>query len=146
MSELDLDSCAQGAVRWALSRLGWRGYVGLCYAFVEDAYESGNEIWLNGQGRTATEAALAYDAAARDGIPEPGAYVCYECCGPIDGVRKNWGHIGLCIGNGQVVHAWDTIRVDSYRAVERLQAPGWSQPRYVGWVPAERVLQGARPK
>ncbi len=140
------ETYSKGAIGWALRRLGWCGYVGLCYAFVEDAYELGNGIWLDGQGTTAKEAALAYNAVSRTACPEPGAYVCYDCCGVLDGQRRNWGHIGLCIGNGQVVHSWGTIRADDFRGIERLEARGWSQPRYIGWVPVRRILTGAREK
>ncbi|MGO4836807.1 2-dehydro-3-deoxygalactonokinase [Rhizobiaceae sp. 2RAB30] len=59
--------------------------------------------------------------------------------------RANYGHVGLHIGNGLVVHAWDVVRVDHYAAVEKLEAAdGWTQPRYLGWVPVERILHGHR--
>lgn len=41
---------AEGAVAWALSKLGVTDYAALCYAFVEDAYELGNGIILDGLG------------------------------------------------------------------------------------------------
>ena len=66
--------------------------------------------------------------------------------GELFGRRQNWGHVGLGIGDGQVVHAWDRVRVDHYLAVPDLVGPpGWAPSRWVGWVPVERVLEGSRP-
>jgi len=53
---------AEGAITWAVDKLGITDYAFLCYLFVEDAYELGNSIVLDGQGSTAKEAADAYCA------------------------------------------------------------------------------------
>jgi len=48
-------------------------------------------------------------------------------------------------GDGKVIHGWDQVREDDYRAVEQLPGPpGWTNPRYIGWVSVERILQGHR--
>jgi len=45
------------------------------------------------------------------------------------------------------IHAWDRVRIDPHRDVERLSpAPGWSAPRWWGWVPLGDVLKTARPR
>ena len=133
----------EGAIRWAMERLGSTKYAFMCYGFLEDAYEFGNGIVLDGQGRSAKEAADAYGAQRDPEIPPRGAYVFYDCWGAIDGDSRNWGHIGLSLGDGQVVHAWDKVRVDGYRDIESLDAaPGWTKPSYLGWAPAEDILQG----
>jgi hypothetical protein len=60
---------------------------------------------------------------------------------------KNWGHVGLCIGEGKVIHALDTVRLDHYLDVQNLTlAPGWSQPQFIGWAPMERIFVGYRKK
>jgi hypothetical protein len=141
MSSSD-DKIVDGAVRWAMDRLGDPDYAFRCYAFVEDAYELGNGIWLDGQGTTAKEAAEAYRAGDRSGAPPKGSYVCYDCWGSIEGERRNWGHIGLSTGDGRVIHAWGEVRVDGYLTLQDLEAPGWSRPEYVGWVPASVILKG----
>jgi hypothetical protein len=40
----------EGAIRWAMERLGSTEYAFKCYGFLEDAYEFGNDIVLDGQG------------------------------------------------------------------------------------------------
>ncbi len=133
----------EGAIRWALDRLGSTEYAFKCYGFLEDAYELGNNIVLDGQGSTAKEAADAYGARRDPDVPPRGAYVFYDCWGAIEGELRNWGHIGLSLGDGQVIHAWDKVRVDGYRAIESLNAaPGWTKPSYIGWAPAEEILRG----
>ena len=128
------------AIRWALAHEGRAEYAGWCLAFIEDAVEKPNDIEIFG-GDSARESALMYMDGMQQGEPAPGAFVFYDCCGIVDGVAYDWGHCGLCIGEGQVIHAWDRIRIDDYFALEQLTpAPGWTQPRYLGWVPLERVL------
>ena len=40
---------------------------------------------------------------------------------------------------GKVIHAWDRIRIDRFSDVEKLSSFG-EHPKYLGWVPLERVL------
>jgi hypothetical protein len=134
----------QGAVEWAKGKLGSTEYAHRCYAFVEDAYELGNSMVLDGKGRTAKEAADAYAAQDHRGCPPVGAYVCYDCSGEIDGATRNWGHIGLSIGEGKLIHAWHEIRIDQFEEIEQLEAPGWTKPRLIGWVPVARILRGMK--
>ena len=48
----------------------------------------------------------------------------------MDGVRQEWGHVGLAMGDGKVVHAWDVVRIDDALAIPALPpAPGWDAPR-----------------
>lgn len=134
---------AEGAVAWALSKLGVTDYAGLGYAFVEDAYELGNGIVLDGLGRAAKEAADAYGAAEDTGVPPGGAYVFCSCFGTLKGKYRDWGHVGLSLGDGKVIHAWDRVRIDDVRGVEELvPAPGFEKPRYIGWTPVEKILKG----
>jgi cell wall-associated NlpC family hydrolase len=134
------------AVDWALARVGDPSYATRCLSFVEDAFERANRIEIFG-GSTASEAAQLYglqpyDAAAP---PPPGAFVFYAWRGPIGGVVGDWGHVGLSLGDGQVVHAWDVIRVDEAHAVTRLSSANRADPpRLIGWTPVERILDGHR--
>jgi cell wall-associated NlpC family hydrolase len=138
------ESYIRSATKWAEERLGSTDYNTKCLAFVEDAYEMANGVEVFG-GDTANESALAYGAAENNGLPPLGAFVFYDCTGELRGERKNWGHVGLHIGDRMVVHAWDKVRIDDYLEVEKLgAAPGWSQPRYTGWAPIERVFRGYR--
>jgi hypothetical protein len=139
----DFTDFIENAVNWALNNQDRQDYQFLCLAFVEDAYEEGNHIEMFG-GATATESAEEYGVNT-NGHPPKGSFVFYRAVGPIDGVEKDWGHVGLCIGNNEVIHTWDVIRIDNYLAVQKLpNAPGWSAPQYRGWTPPEIFLKGYR--
>jgi cell wall-associated NlpC family hydrolase len=143
MEKTSTSICVEGAITWALAHVGSNAYAYLCYGFLEDAYELGNHIVLDGKGTTAREAADAYQA--RPGEPPRGSYVFFNCSGPIEGVEKNYGHIGLALGDGRMVHAWGVVRVDAIAEVENLPgAPGWTNPEYLGWAPPELILEGMR--
>lgn len=137
----DFTSIIENAITWALNNKNRQDYSFKCLAFVEDAYEFGNSIEMFG-GSTATESAEEYGVNS-EGLPPRGSFVFYSATGPIDGVTKDWGHVGLCIGNNEVIHTWNTIRVDNYLDVQSLPgAPGWTQPRYLGWTPPSIFLKG----
>lgn len=134
---------ARRAVTWATARQGNPDYALRCLAFVEDAYERSNSIELQGTASAAESAAL-YDLRPYDpdAPPSAGAYVFYACGGPVDGVRHEWGHVGLAMGDGNVVHAWDVVRIDDALAISALPpAPGWDAPRLIGWATPDQVLR-----
>jgi hypothetical protein len=85
------------AVRWAKEQIGSDAYQFLCLAFVEDAFEKANGIEIFGES-TAKESAEAYGVQVSPAIPPIGTFVFYDCSGPIDGLEKNWGHVGLSCG------------------------------------------------
>ena len=137
-SDDSVGSIKENAIAWAVSRLGNREYAGWCLSFVEDAIEQGNGIEIFG-GDSAKESFLLYRDALRTGEPERGAVVFYDClCHTPEGVM-DWGHCGLALEDGNVIHAWDRVRIDPYREVEALSAFG-EHPAYLGWVPLTRVL------
>lgn len=141
---LDDETYAARAIDWATTRLGSPDYATRCLAFVEDALERANGIEIFGGDDAAASAAL-YDAASRPGEPPRGAFAFYRATGVILGRRQEWGHVGLSLGDGRVIHAWDRVRIDDYRDVERLRpAPGWEAPTWLGWAPLGRVLEGVR--
>ena len=115
---------------------------------MEDAYERSNAIELQGAASAAESSALhdlrPYEAASP---PPAGAYVFYACGGPVDGIRREWGHVGLALGDGGVAHAWDVVRIDDAAAIPGLSpASGWSAPRLIGWATPEDVLRGHAPR
>ena len=133
-------------IRWAQEHLGSTEYAARCLAFVEDAYEECNHVEIFG-GSSAQESADEYGAAQNRGEPPLGAFVFYACAGPVGDEIKNWGHVGLCIGEGKVIHAWDKVRIEHYLDVQNLPpAPGWTPPRFSGWSPIERIFVGYRKK
>jgi hypothetical protein len=110
-------------------------------AFVEDAYERSNNIEMFG-GSTATESAEMYGCNNSKGHPSKGSFVFYSAIGPINGVEKDWGHVGLCLGDKKIIHTWDIIRIDNYLEIQTLpNAPGWSAPKYLGWTSPEIFLK-----
>ena len=40
-----------------------------------------------------------------------------------------------------MIHAWDKVRIDYYLDIEKLTALTGDHPKYLGWVPLERVLK-----
>ena len=139
------DHYIDNAITWALTRLGDDSYCFRCLAFVEDAYEQSNAIEMFG-GDSAKESADEYGVTGTPaGIPPRGAFVFYDMSGELFDEQANYGHVGLHLGDGRVVHAWDEVRIDDMLAVENLEpAEGWTQPRYIGWAPVERILEGHR--
>lgn len=143
--ENDTANLIEGAIQWALKKQGSEEYRFLCYGFLEDAYELGNGIILDGKGSSAKEAAEAY--GCQPGEPPRGSYVFFDCTGPINGEVRNWGHVGLSLGDGRVIHAWGNVRVDYISDMEKLDdTPDWTAPSYLGWAPAEQILIGMKVK
>jgi cell wall-associated NlpC family hydrolase len=136
----------ENAIQWAYRYLGSTDYTFKCLGFVEDALEQSNNIEIFG-GDTAKESADLYKDSMQTEIPPKGTFVFYNCIGTIDGITKNWGHVGLAIGDGNVIHTWDKVRVDMYLDIASLiTAPGWEKAQYLGWVPLERLLVGYQKK
>ncbi len=130
----------ENMILWAKDRLGSKEYDGWCLSFIEDALEQSNGIEIFG-GDSAKESALLYADEMHQGIPERGAFVFYDCiCLGLDG-PVNWGHCGISLGDGKVIHAWDVVRIDDYREIDALTALSGDHPSYIGWVPVERVLK-----
>ena len=138
-----IDAFISNALTWAHAHLGSPAYAGRCLSFVEDAIEQSNHIEMFG-GASAHESAMEYNAAAHTEAPPRGAFVFYDWIGTLNGERKNWGHVGLALGDGQIIHAWDVVRVDAYTAIENLSAADGSHPIFLGWVPPTRYLENFR--
>ena len=137
------EAIVRRALEWATGQVGSTTYALRCLAFVEDAYEVANDIEIFG-GSSARESAEIYGAAPTAGGPEPGAFVFFDTSGMVDGVRRDWGHVGLAIGAGRMVHAWPEIRIDAIAEVPLLPTGGWTPPRLIGWASPRVILRGAR--
>ncbi|WP_223192382.1 NlpC/P60 family protein [Paenibacillus sedimenti] len=143
---MEFDKQTENAIAWARNHMDSNDYRLRCLAFVEDAYERSNGIEMWG-GSDANESAELYEVHANMGFPPKGAFVFYSCSGLVEGELKNWGHVGLSLGNGDAIHAWDKVRIDNYLEIESLApAQGWTQPKFIGWAPVERILAGAHKK
>ncbi len=135
----------ENAVDWAKKQLGSKAWPYRCLAFVEDAYEISNNVEIFG-GDSAKESADEYGIVNSSGFPPLGVFVFYDCFGPIKGNYKNWGHVGLSLGDGNVIHSWGAVRIDNYLDIEELRSGSeeWRKPKYIGWTPVERIFQGYR--
>ncbi len=135
-----LNELTENMISWAEDKLGSKEYAGWCLSFIENSLEKSNVIEIFG-GDSAKESALLYADGMRQGIPERGSFVFYDCVcqGPDDPV--DWGHCGISLGNGRVIHAWDMVRIDGYLEIEAMTALSGDQPKSIGWVPVERVLK-----
>ena len=135
-----LNKLTENMICWAEDKLGSREYAGWCLSFIEDSLEKSNVIEIFG-GDTAKESAFLYADGMRQGIPERGAFAFYDCiCQSPDG-PVNWGHCGISLGDSRIIHAWDTVRIDDYREIKAMTALSGDHPKYIGWVPVERVLK-----
>ena len=140
MSEERMNMLTDRMIAWAEAHLGNSEYAGRCLSFAEDALEIGNGIEIFG-GDSARESYDLYRDALRTGEPERGAFVFYDCMCQSETGPVNWGHCGICCGEGRIIHAWNEVRVNNYQAIESLTALTGDQPRYLGWVPVERILR-----
>lgn len=135
-----LNELTENTISWAEQKLGCKEYAGWCLSFIEDSLEKSNGIEIFG-GDSAKASALLYADGMRRGIPERGAFVFYDCISQGPDGPVNWGHCGVSLGDHRLVHAWDRVRIDEYREIEAMTARSGDHPRYIGWVPIERVLQ-----
>lgn len=139
---IDKDKMIENAITWAKKYLGTTEYTYRCLGFVEDALERSNGIEIFG-GDTAKESADRYNVYESVGVPPKGAFVFYDCVGKINGEHKNWGHVGLAVEDGVVIHTWDEIRMDGYLDVEHLNvAESWHKPKYIGYTELDKILVG----
>jgi hypothetical protein len=135
-----LNELTENMISWAEDKLGSKEYTGWCLSFNEDAFEKSNGIEIFG-GNSAKESALLYADGMCQGIPERGAFVFYDCiCQGSDG-SVNWGHCGISLVDSRIIHAWDTVRIDDYQEIEAMTTLSGDHPKYIGWVPVERVLK-----
>ena len=104
----------ENMISWAASRMGGPEYAGWCLSFAEDALEISNGIEIFG-GDSAKESSEMYGDALRTGLPERGAFVFYDCLCRSENGPVNWGYCGISLGDGRVIHAWDTVRTAIWR-------------------------------
>lgn len=120
---------ADRAVAWALARQGDRSYDYWCLRFVVHAYSAA--------GRPIPSAEWAKQwwdqrpSAQRRGDlnPPKGALVFWSWVGTLDGVTRDWGHVGISLGDGRVVSS--KFRTGSGVHVFRLAD---ARASYLGWI------------
>ena len=99
------------AVAWAKKKLGVTMYKGKCQAFVADCYAYGAGMTR----RSASSAKVARNlwrvSTSQSNIPV-GAAVYFD-----SPTSPQYGHVGLHIGNNQVIHAFGTVKQMSVSAI-----------------------------
>lgn len=135
----DIVTMTENMISWAKERLGNPDYAGWCLSFIEAALEISNDIEIFG-GDSAKGSCEFYSDALHTGIPEKGAFVFYDCLCPSESGLVNWGHCGIVLDGGKLIHAWDKVRIDDYLEIEKLTSLCGDHPKYLGWVPLSRVL------
>jgi cell wall-associated NlpC family hydrolase len=113
-------------------------YCERCLAFVLDAYKYGASTDPRANMdpvdyEYAKRTADALNAKDNPSAPPRGAYAFYDRWQTIDGEYKNWGHVGLSLGNGKIVHAYhycgsdiSVIVSDDYRNIAGCTYIGWA--------------------
>jgi len=115
------------AIAWAEKMIGDTSYAYECQIFVGDTYR---ETGTSPATYTCAKAAAdALDAKDSSGTPPRGAYVFYDWSGTLNRVYKNWGHVGLSVGNGKIIHASETNPVEKSQYDKiGLTYIGWAYP------------------
>lgn len=139
MEHMKNNNIIENMIIWAKNKLGNAEYAGWCLSFIEDALEISNDIEIFG-GDCAKESYEMYKDSAKKGCPEKGAFVFYDCICLSEEGPVNWGHCGISLGEGLVIHAWDTVKINNYKDIENMKSNAGDNPRYLGWVPVERVM------
>lgn len=101
----------QQAIAWARQKLGSSAYAGRCQAFVADAYAKGAGMPRKSASTAKAARNLWRVSTSRKDIPV-GAAVYFD-----SPTAPSAGHVALCIGNDQVIHAFSSIKITSVDAV-----------------------------
>lgn len=112
------------AIAWAKSKLGSHSYDGYCQKFVMTAYSSGAGMPYAaiGSAKKAYQTwAVQRGSASMKNIPVGASVYFHSPSSPAN------GHVGLYIGNGQVIHAFRPVKIGT---VAGLNASGYT---YLGW-------------
>ncbi len=127
-------------ISWANCKLGENTYTGFSLAFIEDSLEKSNDIKIE-VGNSAKKTSELYLDDIRSGVPEKGSFVFYDFMGPGNGGLENLGHCGISLEDGKVIHAWNEVRIDRYLDIENMSSINGDKPKYIGWLPIDRILK-----
>lgn len=99
------------AIAWARKKLGTAAYSGRCQAFVADAYAYGAGMPRRSAGTANAARNLWRVSTSRKNIPV-GAAVYFD-----SPTAPAAGHVGIYIGNNQLIHAFGKVKIMSVDAV-----------------------------
>jgi parallel beta-helix repeat protein len=116
---------AEAAINWAEQRLGRSDWSGLCMRFVANAFmqEEGKEAGYN--AIDGAREFYRFDQEPGGWLQAPkGALIFFDK----DGTNE-YGHVGIYLGNGSIIHAYGTVKVNTVE--EAIAKPDVG--RYLGW-------------
>ena len=99
------------AVAWAKRRLGSIEYKGYCQRFVSKCYSSGAGMPYANASSAKVARSMWRVSKSRANVPV-GAAVYFD-----SPTSPQYGHVGLHIGNDQVIHAFGTVKQMSIDAI-----------------------------
>lgn len=136
---METEKIIENMIRWAKRETGNREYAGQYLSFINDALEKsgGSAVFV---GNSANDSSESYSSALRFGAPERGALVFYDCLYRGENAPANYGHCGIALDGGAVIHALNDVRIDNYLAIEKLTSRNGDHLRYIGWVEIDRLL------
>jgi len=104
-----IDQCHAPSRSWILNCLH---FVAHCYLRNSAGWEDPTHAWSSTLGFGPQHRGLGVDAPR-------GALVFFDWTGSVDGVTKNWGHIGIACGDGMMWHAYTSgVSHDSIAGVD----------------------------
>lgn len=134
-------SWSEAAIDWALEKVGNREWSNYCLRFVANAFrQQGPEP--EGEWHSAWEASQNLALCEQDHIGAPrGALIFFGQ------TEKNQnGHVGIYLGNGKLLHAYGSVRIDDLDEVKTLEN-GYLIGPYIGWAyPPEKWRPAPTPE
>lgn len=120
---------ANAAAIWARSQVGSTGYHTRCPQFVRDCfyYGAGYSYWsVDGNARTLADRWMVCNSDSNIPI---GALVFYDYITDLGEGLRNYGHVGIYVGDGQVVSALKTVTIHGIHSLSNCAFIGWSTYR-----------------
>jgi hypothetical protein len=123
------------AIKWAEDKYTAKSneYYFECLSFVQDAYdkESGANTHITRYAYARKAAEELNAAKNNEGVPPRGAFVFYKWDGDRIPYCTSCGHVGLSIGNGDIIHNYEnSIKIQNYKSLKSKVHPyiGWAYP------------------
>ena len=97
-----------------------------CTRFVRDAFYEGGLPYRDLRNAK-TWANMWTTSNNLSEIPPRGALTFYDYWATLDGVYDNYGHVAISLGDGRVVHAVSSVKIENYNL------SNYSNLEYIGW-------------
>jgi len=119
------------AINWAKNHLGTYEYNLYCLRFVLNSYTKGANISVQ---RYNYAFLSAKETNARSNINKKiprGAFIYFNWWGEINGIYRNWGHVGLALNDTEMIHAYGSVRKDLIEFSNDYEYIGWAWPNII---------------